>query len=42
VELADLGPLFDGTYGLVRVVHRYDRVHGYRTVFEVERPGIGQ
>lgn len=40
VALAGLGRIFDGTYRLSRVVHRYDRAAGYRTKVEVERSGI--
>lgn len=40
VTLADLGRMFDGTYRLTRVAHRYDLVTGYRTELEVERSGI--
>jgi phage protein D len=41
VTLQGLGGLFDGTYRLSRVVHRYDRTHGYRTEIDVERAGVG-
>ncbi len=40
VELQGLGAMFDGTYRLTRVVHRYDRVTGYRTDIDVERSGV--
>lgn len=40
VTMAGLGKLFDGTYRLSRVVHRYDLAAGYRTEVEVERSGI--
>jgi phage protein D len=42
VELMGLGALFNGTYGLVRVVHRYDHDNGYRTDVDVERPGVAR
>lgn len=42
VTLSGLGTMFDGTYRLCRVVHRYHRVTGYRTDIAVERMGIGQ
>ncbi|MCI0398253.1 MAG: hypothetical protein L0322_25435, partial [Chloroflexi bacterium] len=41
VELSRLGEPFDGKYTVTLARHTFDRVHGYRTVFEVERPGIG-
>jgi uncharacterized protein len=41
VELSGYGTLFDGTYRLDRVVHRYDRGAGYRTEIDVERSGLG-
>ncbi|MCU1500736.1 MAG: hypothetical protein JWM12_90, partial [Ilumatobacteraceae bacterium] len=41
VSLDGLGTMFDGTYRLSRVGHRYDRVGGYRTQIDVERAGIG-
>ena len=34
-----LGAMFDGSYRLRRVVHRYDRVSGYRSEVDVERWG---
>lgn len=40
VTLDGLGAMFDGTYRLTRVVHRYDHVAGYRTEIDVERAGI--
>ena len=42
VELAGLGPLFNGKYYVSSVCHTFDGVNGYRTRFKVERPGIGQ
>lgn len=41
VTLKNLGPLFNGTYYVSEVLHRFDRVNGYRTQFQVQRPGIG-
>lgn len=42
VELAGLGPLFNGKYYVVEVRHTFDGVNGYRTYFRVERSGIGR
>jgi phage protein D len=41
LSLGGLGPWFDGDYYAVRVRHVFDLVDGYRTLFDVERPGIG-
>jgi phage protein D len=41
VKLSGLGKLFDGEYVVVRVLHTYDLAEGFRTRFDVERPGIG-
>lgn len=41
VELRNVGPLFDGPYYVTLTRHSFDLVHGYRTAFHVERPGIG-
>lgn len=41
VELTRLGTLFDGVYYVTHVVHSFDRVQGFHTEFEVERPGLG-
>jgi uncharacterized protein len=41
VKLTGLGKLFDGEYVVVRVLHTYDLAEGFRTSFDVERPGIG-
>jgi phage protein D len=41
VTLSGLGKLFDGPYYVVRAAHTYDLANGYRTEFDVERPGIG-
>lgn len=42
VNLSALGPLFDGAYYVVCVRYTYDSVHGFRTEFDVERPGLGR
>ncbi len=42
LDLSGLGTLFDGKYYVSRARHVFDRVKGYRTLFEVERPGLGQ
>jgi Bacteriophage probable baseplate hub protein len=42
VDLAGLGPLFDGTYFLAEVRHLFDGKRGIRTEFVAERPGLGQ
>jgi phage protein D len=36
-----VGPLFGGDYQVTRTRHQYDLTHGYRTEFDLERPGIG-
>ncbi len=41
VKLSGLGRLFDGKYYVTRVRHLYDVTNGFRTEFDVERPGIG-
>lgn len=41
VSLTGLGRLFDGEYAVTRTRHMLDLVLGYRTEFDVERPGIG-
>lgn len=41
VDLTGLGPLFDGPYYVMRVRHTFDGLSGFRTEFDVERPGIG-
>lgn len=41
VELGKIGPLFDGPYYVTLARHTFDLVHGYRTVFHAERPGLG-
>jgi phage protein D len=42
VELAGLGPLFNGRYYLAEVRHTFDFVRGVRTSFTAERPGLGR
>jgi phage protein D len=42
VKLEGLGNLFNGNYYVTRVRHSYDGTYGFRTTFDVERPGIGQ
>ncbi len=41
VDLRGVGPLFEGKYFVTLVRHTYDLVSGYRTTFQVERPGVG-
>lgn len=41
VNLTGLGGLFSGRYYVVRVRHTYDGLYGFRTEFDVERPGLG-
>ena len=41
VQLANVGPLFDGSYYVTLARHTFDPAYGYRTTFHVERPGIG-
>ena len=41
LDLQGLGPLFSGAFYVTAVRHLFD-TDGYRTWFEVERPGIGQ
>ena len=42
VTFEGLGPWFDGDYYATRVRHVFDLRDGYRTHFDVERPGLGQ
>ena len=42
LDLSSIGALFNGKYYVVRVRHSYDGVYGFRTEFDVERPGLGQ
>lgn len=41
VTLLGVGPLFEGEYYVTAVRHIFDGLNGYRTRFNVERPGIG-
>jgi phage protein D len=41
VTLSGLGGIFDGSYYVSRTRHLFDGAAGYRTEFDVERPGIG-
>jgi phage protein D len=40
LTLSELGKMFNGDYYVVRVRHTYNSAHGFRTEFDVERPGI--
>lgn len=42
LRIGGLGSLFNGKYYVSRVRHTYDGTYGFRTEFEVERPGLGQ
>jgi uncharacterized protein len=42
VDLDGLGPLFNGTYYLSEVRHRFDGARGLRTEIGVERAGLGR
>ena len=42
IELAELGPLFNGKYYVVEVKHIFDMAKGLRTEFKSERLGIGK
>jgi len=42
LDLKSLGPLFSGKYYVVEARHLFDGVHGLRTEFTAERPGIGR
>ncbi len=42
LNLGGLGDLFNGKYYVIRVRHSYDGLYGFRTEFDVERPGLGQ
>jgi uncharacterized protein len=42
VELAELGPLFNGKYYVVGVKHIFDTAKGLRSEFRAERLGIGK
>lgn len=41
VDLSGLGTYFDGEYYVSRARHIFDLRDGHRTIFEVDRPGIG-
>jgi phage protein D len=41
LDLTGLGDLFDGKYYVRLARHAFDLENGYRTSFEVERPGLG-
>jgi uncharacterized protein len=41
VDMAGLGPLFNGKYYLSYVKHIFDGTQGYLTEFTAERPGLG-
>ncbi len=41
LDVRGVGPLFEGAYYVTLVRHTYDLVNGYRTTFQVERPGLG-
>ncbi len=42
VTLSGIGQMFNGRYYVTEVRHLFDISQGYRTVIQVERPGIGQ
>lgn len=42
LNMSGLGKLFSGKYYVVRVRHTYNGTYGYRTEFDLERPGLGQ
>ncbi len=41
LDLRGVGPLFEGKYTVTLARHTYDLINGYRTTFQVERPGVG-
>ena len=41
LDLSGLGDFFDGKYYVRLARHTFDVENGYRTTFEVERPGLG-
>ena len=41
LSIGGLGPLFNGKYYVASVRHSYDGQYGFRTAFELERPGLG-
>ena len=42
LRVGGVGSLFNGKYYVSRVRHTYDGTYGFRTEFEVERPGLGK
>ncbi len=42
VTLQSVGPLFNGSYCVTEVRHRFDARKGLRTEFRCERPGLGR
>lgn len=42
VDLSGLGPLFNGEYYVMHVRHTFGGAAGFRSEFDVERPGIGR
>ena len=42
VNISGLGGLFSGAYYVTKVRHTFTLNQGFRTVFDVERPGLGQ
>lgn len=42
VEIAGAGPLFSGSYAVTASRHLFDVALGFRTVFRIERPGLGR
>lgn len=42
VDIQSVGPLFQGEYYVTEVRQTFDAMHGYRTRFAVERPGLGR
>jgi phage protein D len=42
LRIGGVGPLFNGKYYVSRVRHTYDGTYGFRTEFEVERPGLSK
>jgi phage protein D len=41
IELRNIGPYFEGPYYVTLARHTFDPLYGYRTHFQVERPGLG-
>lgn len=42
LNIGGLGSLFNGKYYVTHARHTYDGTYGFRTEFEVERPGLGR